>query len=160
MFSGEQITDTLLHLGITHVVWLPDSAMGPWEPAFENSPNMRLVRVCREAEAWGIAAGLYLGGQRPLVIIQSTGFFEGSDSMRNFLFDLKLPLFALVGYRSFNVVDSPDSAKRFLEPVLKAWGLEYVLLKQLADLPMLMQHYHDCQAVGRPGIALLAEGKG
>ena len=160
MFPGSQITAALEDLGITHVVWLPDSAIGKWEAALESSAKLQLVRVCREAEAWGIAAGLQIGGQRPLVLIQTTGFFEGSDSMRNFLFDLKLPLFALVGYRSYNVVDSTDSAKRFAEPVLQAWGLDYILLKQPSDLPLLSEHYRACQAANKPGVALLAEGQG
>ena len=160
MFSGLQITSVLEDLGITHVVWLPDSAIGPWEHALESSAKLQLVRVCREAEAWGIAAGLRIGGKRPLVLIQSTGFFEGSDAMRNFVHDLKLPLFALVGYRSYNIASSTDSAKRFVEPVITAWGLDYVLLKQARDLPLLSEHYRACQAANKPGVALLAEGQG
>ncbi|HZZ72064.1 MAG TPA: thiamine pyrophosphate-binding protein [Pirellulales bacterium] len=160
MFSGPQVVDTLAELGITHVVWLPDSAIGPWEHALETAPRLRLIRVCREAEAWGIAAGLYLGGMRPLVLIQATGFFEGSDAMRNFLHDLKLPIFALVGYRSYLIPDSTDSVKRFTEPVLAAWGLDYVLLKQPADWFRFVEHYRRCQSERKPGVALLAEGQG
>ena len=68
MFAGEAVAATLAELGVTHVVWLPDSALGPWEAALEASP-VRLVRVCREGEAWAIAAGLYLGGASPLVMM-------------------------------------------------------------------------------------------
>ena len=73
--------------------------------------KLSLVRVCREGEAWTIAAGLYLGGQRPLVVIQNTGLFESGDALRNVLFDLGLPLFALIGYRNYLVPDSPDTAR-------------------------------------------------
>src|SRR5690349_8237144 len=127
MFEGREVARALTHLGITDVVWLPDSAIGPWEAELERA--LRLVRVCREGEAWAIAAGLYLGGRRPLVMIQNTGLFESGDALRNVLFDMKLPLQALIGYRSYLVPDSPDSAKRFTEPILKAWGLDYVLIE-------------------------------
>ena len=48
--EGLAVATKLAELGITHVVWLPDSAIGPWEEAFESSPDLRLVRVCREGE--------------------------------------------------------------------------------------------------------------
>src|SRR6185295_3291634 len=109
-FPANEVADVLVRLGITHVVWLPDSAIGPWERALDRPGTLELVRVCREGEAWAIAAGLYLGGRRPLVMIQNTGLFESGDALRNVLFDLRLPLQAVVGYRSYLVPNSPDSA--------------------------------------------------
>ncbi|HEY4312652.1 MAG TPA: thiamine pyrophosphate-binding protein [Pirellulales bacterium] len=160
ILPADQVVATLEGLGLTHVVWLPDSAIGPWESALAASRQLSLVRVCREGEAWGIAAGLHLGGQRPLVVIQNTGFFESGDALRNVLFDLGLPLYALIGYRNYLVPDSPDTARKFTEPVLRAWGLDYVLVDSAAALAKLADHYRACQAAGRPGVALVAEGKG
>ena len=159
MFTGEQIEPLLVRLGVTHVVWLPDTAIGPWEAALERSAAVRLVRVCREGEAWTVAAGLHLGGMQPLVVIQNTGLFESGDALRNVLFDLRLPLYAVIGYRSYLVADSPDSAKHFTEPILAAWGLDYILLDRPEKLPQWEEHYAACRAAGRPGAALIAEGK-
>jgi sulfopyruvate decarboxylase subunit alpha len=159
MFTGEQIADTLTELGITHAVWLPDSALGPWEAALESSPSLKLIRVCREGEAWAIAGGLHLGGQRPLVVIQNTGLFESGDALRNMLYDLRLPLYALIGYRSYLVENSPDSARRFTEPILRAWEVDHVVLDQPGTLPLFIEHFRDCEKAGRPGAALVAEGR-
>jgi sulfopyruvate decarboxylase subunit alpha len=160
ILPGEQVVATIEALGVTHVVWLPDSALGPWQQALEASQSITLVRVCREGEAWTIAAGLWLGGQRPLVVIQNTGLFESGDALRNVLFDLKLPIFALIGYRGYLVPNSPDTAKRLTEPILNAWGIEHVLIDSETALPRLAKFYADCQAAGAPGVALVAEGKG
>ena len=35
MFSGEQIATLLDELGVTHVVTVPDSTIGPWQAAIE-----------------------------------------------------------------------------------------------------------------------------
>ena len=110
-YPGPQVVELFEALGFSHVVWLPDSALGPWEAALEASASIELVRVCREGEAWAIAAGLFLGGRNPLVVIQNTGLFESGDAMRNVLFDLGLPLAAVVGYRSALVENSTDSAR-------------------------------------------------
>ncbi len=159
MYTGEEVEQTLVQLGFTHVVWLPDSAMGPWEAALENSSRLHLVRVCREGEAWAVATGLYLGGKTPLVMIQNTGLFESGDALRNALFDLKLPLYAIIGYRSQMIEDSTDTAKKFTEPVLAAWGLDYILLQPDGLQQQLPTHYRACQESGKPGVALLPEGR-
>jgi sulfopyruvate decarboxylase TPP-binding subunit len=160
ILPARNVVATLEELGLTHVVWLPDSAMGPWEAEIVRSQKLSLVRVCREGEAWTIAAGLHLGGKRPIVAIQTTGFFESGDALRNVLFDLRLPLFVLVGYRNYLVPDSPDTARYFAEPIVRAWGLEYVIVDSPHELGRLADHYRACQAAGCPGVALLAEGNG
>ncbi len=159
MLSGPEIVGLLRELGITHVVWLPDSAIGRWEEALEQALGLHLVRVCREGEAWAVAAGLHIGGARPMVMIQNTGLFESGDALRNVLLDMQLPLLAIIGYRSYLVENSTDSARRFTEPILKAWGLDYVILSSPEPLRQLRDHFANCQRAGRLALALLPEGR-
>lgn len=160
--EGSEVAAALVQLGFTHVIWLPDSAIGPWEQAFESHPGLQLIRVCREGEAWGIATGLHLGGAQPIVVIQSTGLFESGDSLRNALFDLRLPLYAIVGHRSALVPNSPDTARKFAEPILSAWGIDYVVLAGnggAQTVQQLVEHVAHCRRANQPGAALLPEGK-
>lgn len=158
-FSGPEIASTFGELGVTHAIWLPDSALGPWEPALESSSSFRLLRVCREGEAWPLAAGLFLGGASPIVMMQTTGLFESGDAMRNVLFDLKLPLFTILGARSWLVEDSRDSARRFTQPILDAWGIDHVTVIRDSDKPKLAQHYRCCREAGQAGAVLIAAGQ-
>jgi len=160
MIAADRIAGELTRMGVTHVVWLPDSLLGTWEPALQRVAGLKLVRVCREGEAWAIAAGLWIGGARPVVVIQNTGLFESGDSLRNAFFDLGLPLYALIGYRSYLIEGSKDSARRFTEPVLQAWGLDHLLVEHDDDVPRLAEHMQSCRQAGLPGIALIAEGRG
>ena len=75
MFSGDQIASLLSEVGVTHVITVPDSTIGRWEPAIERTGRIRLVRVCREGEAWQVAAGLYLGGATPIHDRAGNGVF-------------------------------------------------------------------------------------
>lgn len=161
MFSRDQIELLLKRLGITHVVTVPDSTFGPWEETIAAATGVRLVRVCREGEAWAVAAGLHLGGSVPLVIIQCTGFFESGDSLRNILHDWKLPIPALIGYRSYLNQDTlpGDTCLVFTEPVLDAWGIEYLLVTEPGQLEDAVDHLFDSRAAGKPAAALIAEGK-
>ena len=161
MWTAAEIHAHLIEMGVTHVTGVPDSTFGPWFDELRTSTEIRLIPVCREGEAWGVAAGLHLGGARPVIMIQCTGLFESGDALRNVLFDLGLPLYAIVGYRNFlNRSTATDSTLRFTEPILDAWGVDYVLIDAAEQIVRLREHFHESHRAGSPGIALVAEGKG
>jgi len=161
MFTGEEVVRTLTQLGVTHVVAVPDSTLGLWEDALRASVDLELIRVCREGEAWGVAAGLYLGGAAPVVMIQCTGMFESGDALRNVLYDYRMPLFAIVGYRSYLSQESMpgDTATKFTEPILRAWGIDYRLIDKPDNKRLLAEHYQACRSAEKPGVVLIAEGR-
>lgn len=161
MLTGNEIVQVLIEVGVTHVVWVPDSTFGEWHEALRDSANIRLVGVCREGEAWATAAGLYLGGAVPVVMIQCTGLFESGDALRNALHDYKLPLLALIGYRSYLSQETlpGDTARIFTEPILKAWDLEYEFIDDPSKRHRIKEHWQQCRELGKPGIVLLAEGR-
>ncbi len=160
MFSGEQVASLFTRCGITHVVTVPDSTLGQWEPAIQRA-GIRLVGVCREGEAWAVAAGLYLGGAHPLVMIQCTGLFESGDSLRNVLHDWKLPIFSVIGYRSYlNQETLPgDTTLVFTEPTLTAWQVDYRFITEPDQFDVFARHLEACRDAGKPGAVLIAEGK-
>src|SRR5690348_13093381 len=159
MFSGEEIAELLDRLGVTHVVTVPDSTIGPWQPAIEQRGRVRVIRVCREGEAWQVAAGLHLGGATPLVMIQCTGLFESGDALRNALHDWKLPIFSIIGYRSYlDQAKLPgDTCLVFTEPILEAWRIDYRLITSSTQLDAIRRHVLECREGGRAGAALIAE---
>jgi sulfopyruvate decarboxylase subunit alpha len=161
MFSGEQIASVLDELGVSHVVTVPDSTIGPWQSAIEQRGRARIVRVCREGEAWQVAAGLHLGGKTPLVLIQCTGLFESGDAIRNALHDWKLPLFSIIGYRSYLNQDTlpGDTCLVFTEPVLDTWRIDYRLISSPSQFGEIAEHYDACKAAAKPGAILIGEGK-
>ena len=160
MFDGPSVAAALKSCGVTHVVWVPDSVLGQWDAALSADPDLSLIRVCREGEAVAVAGGLHLGGKRPLVMMQCTGLFEAGDSLRNFIHDLKLPLFFLIGVRSYHAHKqgkSADTCPVFTVPILEAWRLPYFLLDERHGRADLAAAYQQARAENRPVAALLAE---
>lgn len=160
MIDGGGIATILRSVGISHVVTVPDSTIGRWERDIE-AAGIRLVRVCREGEAWTIAGGLFLGGAAPLVLIQCTGLFESGDALRNTLHEWRLPIYAIIGYRSYLNQDNlpGDTSLVFTEPVLAAWKLDVRFVKSREDVAGIAAHYRACRSAGIPGVTLLAEGR-
>ncbi|MBA4191511.1 MAG: hypothetical protein C0467_26325 [Planctomycetaceae bacterium] len=125
MIPPTSIVAALEAAGFTHLVWIPDSHLGTWEPALAAS-KLALIRVTREGEAVAVAAGLMLGGAMPLVAVQCTGFFEAGDAVRNVVYDMKLPLKMIVGVRSLRasrVGKTGDNCPHFAERLVAAWEL-------------------------------------
>jgi sulfopyruvate decarboxylase subunit alpha len=160
MITGAAVAELLRDMAISHVVTVPDGTIGRWEPDIDRA-GIRIVRVCREGEAWTVAGGLYIGGKAPLVMIQCTGLFESGDAIRNTLHEWKLPLYAIVGYRSYlNQENLPgDTSLVFTEPILEAWKLDVRFIKTGPELAGMPEHYRACQAAAKPGVALIAEGR-
>ena len=161
VITGEAIAALLAEMGITHVVSVADSTIGQWHDAITAHPSLRLVRVCREGEAWAIAGGLYFGGAKPLVLIQCTGLFESGDSLRNIVHDWKLPIFSIIGYRSYLNQDTlpGDTCLVFTEPVLTAWKLDWRLITGAAQLGEIRSHYERCRAANIAGAIVVGEGR-
>ncbi len=95
------------------------------------------------------------------MLIQCTGLFESGDALRNMLYDWRLPLFALVGYRSYLSQKSlpGDTCLRFTEPILDAWQVDYRFLTEPGQIGEIAEHINHCRQLEQPGIVLFAEGK-
>ncbi|MFO0816711.1 MAG: hypothetical protein U1A77_02140 [Pirellulales bacterium] len=115
--------------GVTHVVGVPDSVTaGLFALPIADEHGPRVVTVCREGEAFAIAAGLWASGARPLVWIQSTGLFESGDSLRSVSAELQVPLDVVIGWRGHSGklnAGHADTARDWLEPTLFAWRVNY-----------------------------------
>jgi sulfopyruvate decarboxylase TPP-binding subunit len=160
MLDGPSVAAALKECGATHIVWVPDSELGRWEAALRQTESLKLLRVCREGEAIALAAGLLLGGQRPVVLIQCTGLFEAGDSLRNCVHDLHLPLFLVIGVRSYFAHQqgvSKDTCPVFTEPILRAWQLPYVLLDPSHSAADLAAAFRQTHAEGRARAVLIPE---
>lgn len=160
MLDGPSVVAAFEECGVTHVIWIPDSEIGQWESALTAARGLRLLRVCREGEAIALAAGLYLGGKRPVVLIQCTGLFEAGDTLRNILYDLHLPLFFLIGVRSYYAHQqgtSTDSCPVYTEPILRAWQVPSVVLDRRHTAADLAGAYRQAQEKKQPFAVLIAE---
>lgn len=160
MWSAHKAVAALEAAGFTHVVWIPDSFFGAWDEPLSVS-SVSLIRVTREGEAIGVAAGLLLGEARPLVILQSTGFFEAGDALRNVVYDLQLPLKLLIGlrsYRAWKAGRSQDSAARFAQAAIEAWQLPYRILDpQTHGIDALAAALHQMNQSPHAAALLIAE---
>ncbi len=110
MLTTRQMVETFKQIGITHVVGLPDNSTAALFHELAADPDIYLITVTREGEAFATAAGLWMGGQHPLVLIQNTGLLESGDALRGTLTRMRIPVITLVSYRGYKSLPNPNDA--------------------------------------------------
>ena len=150
------IIDQFKQNDVTHVIWLPDSETNFMYELMTREEGLKIVPVCREGESMAIAAGIWVGGQKPVVLIQNTGMFESGDSIRGLGIDLEFPLVMMIGYRGWTRHGiTNDSAARFTEPILHAYGINYYLIESNDDVGRISDAFEEAERTRKPVACLL-----
>ena len=142
--SAADLLSALKRQGVTHVVGLPDNTSAGFLALAEQDQHVTTLTVTREGEAFAVAAGLWLGGKNPVVVIQNTGFLESGDGLRGTAARMGVPLLCLITYRGYRAMRARaselgsdgwsidtltradlDSVALHTEPTLRAWGIPY-----------------------------------
>ena len=84
MASAQKIVDELKKWNISHAIGLPDNGTAQIFKRLHEDPDVDVITVSREGEAFAIASGLYVGGRSPVIIIQNTGFLESGDAVSRY----------------------------------------------------------------------------
>src|SRR5215210_1709834 len=86
--------------GSQHVVYVPDNPLSHVLRILDESfPDVTTTLATREEEAFGIAAGLYLGGARPTVMLQSSGLGNSLNALTSLLVPYQIPVLAIISMR-------------------------------------------------------------
>ncbi len=157
--SAQKIVDELKKQNITHAVGVPDNGSARIYELLREDQEIEVITVTREGEAFAIAAGLYIGGEKPVIIIQNTGFLESGDAIRGTVINMQIPVVVFIGYRGYHNRDADgkwvDSVAAFLEPTLKAWNLPYQMLETDADISSIDWAYSQSAETSLPAVVLL-----
>lgn len=157
--SPQTILAELKKNGVTHVVMLPDSETNFLYTLMQADPSLTILHMAREGQSFSTAAGLSVGGKKPVVLIQNTGLLESCDSLRGWGMTLKIPLVVMVGYRGWtrHGVNPPTDVARFTEPVINALGLQYYLVESDADADRVSLAFKDAEQAKKPVVVLVGD---
>jgi sulfopyruvate decarboxylase subunit alpha len=118
--------------GSRHVVYVPDNPLSHVLRILRQSyPDVMTTLATREEEAFGIAAGLYLGGLRPTVMLQSSGLGNSLNAITSLLLPYKIPMLVLISMRGdvgeWNGAQVPMG--RAVGPICDAIGVPHVTVE-------------------------------
>ena len=120
------VCDGLYAAGSRDVVYVPDNPLSHVLRVLEDTyRDVTTTIATREEEAFGIAAGLYLGGRRPTVMLQSSGLGNSVNALASLLVPYQIPVLVLISMRGdageWNAAQVPMG--RAVAPICHALGL-------------------------------------
>ncbi|MDA0733876.1 MAG: thiamine pyrophosphate-binding protein [Chloroflexi bacterium] len=156
--NPQTVLEEMKKNGVSHVVWLPDSETNWLYMLMKEEPSLDLIAVSREGQAFSTAAGLSVGGKKPIILIQNTGLMESGDSLRGWGLGLNIPVVIMVGYRGYtrHGVNS-DTAATYTEPFLNAFGIQYYLIENDADSERISVAFAEAERTKRPVAILVGD---
>ena len=157
-FSPETILTHLKANDVTHVVWLPDSETNFLYVLMQEEASLELITVSREGQAFSTAAGLSVGGAKPVILIQNTGLMESGDSLRGWAMGMNIPVVLMVGYRGWTRHGADqDTAATYTEHFLHAFGIKYYLVENDGDADRISLAFAEAEKGKRPVAVLVGD---
>lgn len=139
VLHGAKVIDAVKQAGIEYVLSVPDlhTSKGLLFP-IANDPAFKLIRVCKEDECLGIAAGLSYGNKRALMLVQYTGFLFAMNAIRGVGVEYKQPICMMIGMLGKEPGVPPQESRRYglriIEPILDVLGIPHVHIETDADV--------------------------
>jgi len=99
---------TLKKHGFNFSVGVPCSILKDIINCLQVDPDVSYVSATREDEAIGIATGAFLGGQKPVVLMQNSGLGNSISALASLPLLYKIPMLLLISWRGYQGKDAPE----------------------------------------------------
>lgn len=148
---------------VTHVVTVPDFVQFALHDRLRDPAcGVRQVFACTEDQALTTAGGLYVGGARPMLMVQNQGLMKCLNTLRAVCLDGGTPLVLMVGQfgrepGNFGrpTRESGRTLVRLVEPLLDTLGVRYWNVAADDDLPAVAEAFAHAEAVRSAAVVLI-----
>lgn len=106
--TGKEFAELLEGQGYNFFTGVPCSLIETVLRALEDHPRLPYLPAVREDVAVGLAAGAWLSGRRPAVLIQNSGLGTGLNALASLSLLYKLPALLVVTWRGYGGADAPE----------------------------------------------------
>ncbi len=131
------------HLG--WVLSVPDTHQKTVLAALDKERDIQVITLATEDEAATAAAGLHIGGEPCVLMIQHAGLYASVNTLRGVAMDGKVPIFYMIGLlsreRDKDPKESRHSMVRYCEPLLDVFGVPHARLEGPNDVHLIPEYY-------------------
>src|SRR5579862_7302899 len=155
--NSKLVYEALKECDIHLVSALPETWLVHLIRMAEEDPKMTLVRLAKEEEAVGIAAGAHFAGVKSALLMQNHGFLAAINGIVSFAHLYKIPLLMLISYRgSFGERDPwQTQGGNVTEALLRAMGIPYSFLDRVDTVEKRIRQAQTLAESGLQPVAVL-----
>ena len=138
---------------VDHVVTVPDWVQLSLHARLNQGvDDIKVINCCNENQVVTVAAGLTIGGKRPLVMMQNQGLYNCFNTLRAVCLDAHIPMVFMVGQfgREFENLGQPSTLSkrtmvRIAEPCLQSISVPFHVLDSESDMVKLDAAYAQAE---------------
>jgi sulfopyruvate decarboxylase TPP-binding subunit len=131
------------------VLSVPDTHQKSVLAALDKERAIRLLTCATEDEANAVAAGLWIGGEPCIVMIQHAGLYASVNTLRGVALDGRVPIFYMIGLLSRERDKAPPESRhsmvRYCEPLLDVFGVPHARLEGPDDVHLIPKYFRLAQ---------------
>lgn len=134
--AAREAHEALIEAGINFVACLPDAAFRELHEPLSKDPMVTYVQVANEGDGVGICMGAWIGGLRPAMVMENTGFTLTCYALLRGPIAFGVPMLLLISYRGgfndqrwFSVPIGWST-----EPLLNALRVSYRVVSKPGDI--------------------------
>ena len=133
----DDVCNAVENAGVNILLQLPCDRIAPL--LFELNKRFSSIPLTREEEGVGIAAGVVLGGAKPLMLVQSSGFGNMVNAVMSLIKIYQLPLPIIISHRGIYKENIPAQVPmgKHLPAILDAIEVPHQSYSSIADLSNL-----------------------
>ncbi|MBS7251053.1 MAG: sulfopyruvate decarboxylase subunit alpha [Candidatus Freyarchaeota archaeon] len=149
----------LIRFGVDFVVSVPSSLFKNLLDMLDEAKEILHVPVTREEEGVGIAAGAYLGGKTPALIMQNSGLGNSINALASLNMVFKIPLLILIAQRGGKGETIPAQIPmgKATPALLDAIGVPHYTPKNAEQIPEAFERAKKSFHSNKVPVAVLIE---
>lgn len=158
--SPEAFVGILKEAGYDFFAGVPCSLISDVIFLLEKDPDVPYIPAVREDVAVGLAAGAYLGGRTPCVLMQNSGLGQCLNALASLNLIYRIPCLLIVTWRGYKGHDAPEHEVmgRASTRVLDSVGLPYKRLTHKDAEQVVMWSRRITSQKQLPAAILMTEG--
>ncbi|MBR9700636.1 hypothetical protein GOV11_02110 [Candidatus Woesearchaeota archaeon] len=153
--NPRNVLDLLKNRGHDFVTGIPCGVLSPLIAEFKRDSLYEHLIVQNEPEAIGVAAGAYLGGKRPVLYMQNSGFLKSINEYGSLLIPNEIPILNIVSYRGCPGENAPQhfTTGRITKSVLDILNIPWAQMED--DVCVIDSVFAEMEEKSVPGVILI-----
>jgi len=140
-----EVSEPPQHQHLGWVLSVPDTHQKTVLAALDKERDIKVITFATEDEATTAAAGLWIGGEPCVMMIQHAGLYASVNTLRGVSMDGKIPVFYMIGLLSREKDKDPKESRhsmvRFAEPLLDTFSVPHARLEGPNDVHLITEYY-------------------
>jgi sulfopyruvate decarboxylase TPP-binding subunit len=156
---ASEVQEPPLHSHLGWILSVPDTHQKTVLAALDKERDIKVLTCATEDEANAVAAGLYIGGEPCVVMIQHAGLYASVNTLRGVAMDGRVPIFYMIGLLSREKDKDPSESRhsmvRYCEPLLDTFGVPHARLEGPEDVHLIPEYYRKSRERRGPAAVLV-----